>query len=337
MFDGGLAGAQVRNLLQEIGTLLERAGDELLDGIFDAVGRGEGSDGLDFDGDGSRSAERGGEIATSNFLRTDSRLQIKLRLRGGALGFEQVGARGEALVETVLRGLLHGLRVGEVGLGGLRLRGGAEHAVISFFDLIDDAAMGVVEAEICSKQLRGSRLDAGGASEVEDGVVQLDGEVGGGDGLAEEIGVDEQRLAANVSGGDGAEDGIPLAPGDASSCGLCFGALPAESRLRIVLLGKINEFGERVGLAGVNRKLRCRKAPALVLDLLLVGRAPPAIGRCRHGLSGYARAGGHREKRGEAEAEQEPVYWHQQLLVMVTARYTVVGTVFVRECAAFLG
>ena len=37
MFDGGLAGAQVRNLLQEIGTLLERAGDELLDGIFEAL------------------------------------------------------------------------------------------------------------------------------------------------------------------------------------------------------------------------------------------------------------------------------------------------------------
>jgi len=93
MFDGGLAGAQVRNLLQEIGTLLERAGDELLDGIFDAVGRGEGSDGLDFDGDGSRSAERGGEIATSNFLRTDSRLQIKLRLRGCTLCFQHVRPR----------------------------------------------------------------------------------------------------------------------------------------------------------------------------------------------------------------------------------------------------
>ena len=83
----------------------------------------------------------------------DRRLQIVVRLRSSAAGLEYVGQRRQAEFETRFGGLLHGLRILEVGFRRILLPFGVEHVIIRRHHLEDNLAMGVVEEEVGGQQI----------------------------------------------------------------------------------------------------------------------------------------------------------------------------------------
>ena len=69
----------------------------------------------------------------------------------------------EPVLQAVLCRCLHGLRIQQTCLGRLLLSGGTEHAIIALLDLVYDASMRVIEAEISGQKFRAGGLDSGGA------------------------------------------------------------------------------------------------------------------------------------------------------------------------------
>ena len=124
--------------------------------------------------DGRRNTKSRGQIAVRDLRCSDRRLQIVVRLRSRTAGLEHVGQRCQPEFETRFRGLLHGLRILQVGFRRILLPLGVEHPVVRRHHLEDDLAMGVVEEEVGGQQIvpaDGDLIQA--PAEIEDGVIQL--------------------------------------------------------------------------------------------------------------------------------------------------------------------
>ena len=137
--------------------------------------------------------------------------------------------------------------------------------------------MRVVEAEVGGKELRRGLLNAGRAAEVEDGIVQCQREFRGRRSLPHVVGIEEQAVTVHLSAGQRTQHRIPLAFGDSQRRSLRLGALPGETRLGIVLLGEVDQFGQRIGPVEIYRKVRRRQIAVLRLNLLFVGRLPRTV------------------------------------------------------------
>ena len=107
--------------------------------------------------------------------------------------------------------------------------GGAEHAIIGFFNLIDDAAMRVVEAEVRREQLRGSRTRCARIGRSRGWRSQDQPPDRRWNGLPDGIGVEKDGEAIHLPVGNRPDDRIPLALRDAECSGLRFGPLPGET------------------------------------------------------------------------------------------------------------
>ena len=135
-------------LLQQVRTLLQGAINQLLHRIIHALRRAERSHRLDLHRYRRRGSQRRGQVSASDLIGAHCRLQIELCLCGCALRFQHVRTCSQSIRQPILSRRLYRLRVGQIGLSRLLLRGGAEHAVISLLNLVNDFAMRIVEAEV---------------------------------------------------------------------------------------------------------------------------------------------------------------------------------------------
>ena len=90
-------------------------------------------------------------------------------------GFEFVGLGRESIFKARFRVLFDGLRIFKIRFGGLALSFRVEQAIVRGGDLIDDAAMGIVESEIRCQEICFGGIDFSAASAaVEDKILDVE-------------------------------------------------------------------------------------------------------------------------------------------------------------------
>ena len=200
LLDRSIGSTHTRQLLEQVGALAEGPIDFLIDGAGDGGGRLQLVDALDLEYRAWRESNRCSKVAASDVDRSDGGLQIVVGLGARGSGLEFVGLGGEPVREACLRVLFDGLGVFEADFRCLALTFGVEEAVIGRGDLINDAAMGIIEREIGSQQVGFGRVDFPSTSaDVEDQVLDMQNGLKDAFRLAVKELADESR----VTEGDG--------------------------------------------------------------------------------------------------------------------------------------
>ena len=179
-----------------------------------------------------------------NFDSANRRLQIVVRLRGSAAGFQHVRQRRQSILKPGFGGGEHGLRILQVRVGRFLQPFGVEQTVISLHDLENYIAVRVVELKIGSQQIAATDVDfLGSAAEVKHNVVENE---------------DGRKSFHRLPLKDGSEENV--VPGTACQRSRCHGGIqsgladteirgsgprvfPRNPGLRIILLGNVHQLG----------------------------------------------------------------------------------------------
>ena len=93
-------------------------------------------------------SESSGKVAARNVDGANGGLQIEVCLGAGGGGFKFIGLRSQTVFKAGLCVLFNGPGIFQTGFGCLALTLRVEKPVVSLGNLVDDAAMRVVECKI---------------------------------------------------------------------------------------------------------------------------------------------------------------------------------------------